>query len=476
MIGDWLNPKNIAPRSAAVPATGLGTVSVPAVAFRVGNTLDKSAPSPTFVRFSYSISASSSNPEGTAEQSPRLRRRSPSRQGNINTVVLFSPGFGVSGPSILTGLRAFLAFEVLAFLATLSLSAAPLQPNISLRNELNHAIERGADFFVKTQSANGYWSTADHPAITALALVALKSKTSDADELPVLKKGYDFLLRNRQADGSFHGGKGLVNYNTSIALLALVAAGDDRYRPEILAARKYLVGTQIDLGEKGKLDTRFDGGVGYGSKYEHSDMANTVQALEALYDSKQFAVDSPGSPDLDWKAAIHFLQNCQNLPSHNKQASSDPKDLGGFVYHPEESKAGTNEINGRVALRSYGSISYAGLLSYIYADLDKSDPRVKAVLEWLQKNYTLEENPGMGEQGLYYYFHTMAKALSACGLDELPTKNGSVKWREQLALRLLNLQKRDGSWENNNGRWFEKDPALVTSYAMLTLEIISRGL
>ena len=83
---------------------------------------------------------------------------------------------------------------------------------------------------------------------------------------------------------------------------------------------------------------------------------------------------------------------------------------------------------------------------------------------------------GMGEQGLYYYYHTMAKALSAYGLDELPTKNGSVKWREQLALRLINLQKRDGSWENNNGRWFEKDPALVTSYAMLTLEMIARGL
>ena len=101
---------------------------------------------------------------------------------------------------------------------------------------------------------------------------------------------------------------------------------------------------------------------------------------------------------------------------------------------------------------------------------------MKAVLEWLQKNYTLEENPGMGEQGLYYYYHTMAKALSAYGLDALPTKKGSVKWREQLALRLINLQKRDGSWENNNGRWWEKDPALVTSYAMLTLEMIARGL
>jgi squalene-hopene/tetraprenyl-beta-curcumene cyclase len=347
--------------------------------------------------------------------------------------------------------------------------------NVSLKNELERAIERGADWLVKNQRDKGYWSTTDHPAVTALALVALQGKSSpDSDEKAALRKGYDFLLANVHDDGTIHGGKGLLNYNTSIGLLALVAARDDRYKPQILAARKYLVGTQIDLGEKGKLDTRFDGGVGYGSKGDHSDMANTLQALEALYYSKQFTADSSDAKDLDWKAAIHFLQNCQNLPSHNPQASTDPADKGGFVYHPDESKAGTNTINGRIALRSYGSISYAGLLSYIYADLDKSDPRVQAVCEWLQKNYTLEENPAMGPQGLYYYFHTMAKALSAYGIDEFSTKSGTVKWREQLGLRLINLQKRDGSWENDNGRWFEKDPALVTSYAMLTLEMIAR--
>ena len=359
----------------------------------------------------------------------------------------------------------------------LAVPASAQQSNVSLKNELDRAIERGGDWLAKNQQVKGNWSTTDHPAITALALVAFQGKPSlDSDEKAAVKKGYDFLLANLHDDGTIHGGKGLVNYNTSIGLLALVAARDDRYKPQILAARKYLVGTQIDLGEKGKLDTRFDGGVGYGSKYEHSDMANTLQALEALYYSKQFTADSSATKDLDWKAAIHFLQNCQNLPSHNPQASADPQDYGGFVYHPEESKAGTNTINGRIALRSYGSISYAGLLSYIYADLDKSDPRVQAVYEWLQKNYTLEENPGMGPQGLYYYFHTMAKALSAYGIDELPTKDGTIKWREQLALRLINLQNRDGSWENGNGRWFEKDPALVTSYAMLTLEMIARGI
>ena len=138
--------------------------------------------------------------------------------------------------------------------------------------------------------------------------------------------------------------------------------------------------------------------------------------------------------------------------------------------------AETNSATGRVALRSYGSISYAGMLSYIYANLKRDDPRVLAVFEWLRKNYTLEENPGMGPQGLFYYFHTMTKALTSYGVGELELLNGQkINWRKELAMKLINLQQRDGSWSNENGRWWEKDPALVTAYAVLMLEMIYRG-
>lgn len=348
--------------------------------------------------------------------------------------------------------------------------------NVSLRHEVERAISRGAEWLAANQQAGGHWSTADQPAVTALALIALQTEESLA-RVEKIRRGYEFLLKHVQPDGSVHAGKGLANYNTSIALLAFATSKDRQFSDEIARGRKYLASTQIDQGEKGALDTPFDGGVGYGSKYDHSDMGNTLQALEAMYYTKELAPE--GSADLNWKAAIHFLQNCQNLPSHNKQAwaSDDPQNKGGFIYYPGHSMAGTNTLaNGRVALRSYGSISYGGLLSYIYADLPQDDPRVKAVLDWLKNNYTLEENPGMGPQGLYYYFHTMAKALAAAQVEELPAREGSVKWREKLALRLIDLQRSNGSWENDNGRWWEKDPALVTSYALLTLRIISRGL
>ena len=136
----------------------------------------------------------------------------------------------------------------------------------------------------------------------------------------------------------------------------------------------------------------------------------------------------------------------------------------------------TNQQTGRVALRSYGSISYAGLLSYIYADMKHDDPRVLAVFNWLKQNYTLNENPGMGPQGLYYYYHTMAKALSLYGVDDLDlTASRKIDWRKDLAKRLLNLQQKDGSWANDNGRWWERDSALVTAYAVLSLELIHKA-
>jgi squalene-hopene/tetraprenyl-beta-curcumene cyclase len=137
----------------------------------------------------------------------------------------------------------------------------------------------------------------------------------------------------------------------------------------------------------------------------------------------------------------------------------------------------TNAATGKVSLRSYGSISYAGLLSYIYARLEPDDPRVQAVRDWLAANYTLEENPGMGQQGLYYYLHLMTKALHAADLDRLPLADHRVvEWPREVALHLLNLQRADGSWWNENNRWWERDPNLVTAYAVMALEMIWRRL
>jgi len=362
--------------------------------------------------------------------------------------------------------------------------ALPTAQNTSLRNEVRLAAERGLAWLGKNQDTNGAWSSADLPAITALALTAFRLHAGDQVQTPepsAVTKGYAYLISCAQSDGGIHRNK-LPSYNTSMALTALSLANRPEHQEVISKARKFLISLQADFDEPGKTDNVLDGGMGYGIKDKLPDLSNTSLALEAMYLSRppRDAKNLAAAEDLNWQAAIRFIQRCQNLRSHNPEAwaSDDSQNKGGFIYAPGRSMAGeTNLSSGRVALRSYGSMSYAGLLSYIYADLKRDDPRVNAVVEWLRANFTLDENPAMGPQGLFYYYHTMAKALTVYGADTLETKEGHrINWREQLALRLINLQHSDGSWSNENGRWFEKDPALVTAYSIIALEMIHNKL
>lgn len=369
------------------------------------------------------------------------------------------------------------------------LPAQTIRPasDLSLRLEIERAIDKGLAWLGEAQSGEGYWSTPDHPALSGLALVALQGDPSKAargqnSRLEILKKGYEYLLRCVQPDGGIYVKKELINYNTSVGVLALALANRTDYDPIIKKARQNIIAGQSDFEQQGKSDNLLDGGIGYGSSNPHSDLVNTMHALEALYFSRRVASDKgqTGEKDLNWTAAIQFIQNCQHLSKYNKQSwvSEDSRNVGGFVYFPGESKAGDMTLpNGRTALRSYGSISYAGMLSYIYAGLKSEDPRVQSVIEWAQSNYTLDENPGMGPQGLYFYYHTMAKALSTANVEFLETKDGKKHdWRKELSLRLIDLQKAEGLWANDSGRWWEKDPVLVTSYTLIALEMIQRAL
>src|SRR5262249_24453910 len=160
----------------------------------------------------------------------------------------------------------------------------------------------------------------DQPAVTALALTAFKGDPKSryqGAEPPWMQAGYDFILGCARPDGGIHRSN-LVTYNKSISMLALLVANKPAYDPVLRKARQFLVGLQGDFGEKGKLDDIFDGGIGYGTRYEHSDMGNTLAALEALYYSKRLTEDKnfANAHDLNWDAAIRFLQNCQNLPAY----------------------------------------------------------------------------------------------------------------------------------------------------------------
>jgi len=354
----------------------------------------------------------------------------------------------------------------------------------SLRADIQASIDRGIAYLETVQNTEkGHWSDEKYPALTALPVAAImRNPGRPAAEFPESAvRGYDFLLSNRRPDGGIYG-KGLGTYNTALSLYALSyhPAARSHIADVLRAARRFLINQQADFDRRGETDSAFDGGIGYGGTYSHSDLSNTHLSLQGLYHSRQVLEDTPEGPgefELDWDAAITFVSRCQNLEETNDQPYVEVTDQnrGGFVYFPGDSKAGETEVSEtKVALRSYGSMSYAGLLSFIYAQMDSSDPRVQAALSWLGANYTLEENPYMDAQGLFYYYHTMAKALSIAGLETLPRPgNEPASWKRDLATKLLSLQNEDGSWVNHrSSRWWEDDPVLVTSYALLSLEHI----
>ncbi len=378
-------------------------------------------------------------------------------------------------------MRPLRLFMLLSLAPVLSVSAQDKQePYLSIKLEMKRAIERGNHYLKSQQDEEGFWREAKYPAYTALALTAAM-RCPSYQKADYIEKGYQWLSQQQKDDGGIYG-KGLGTYNTATSIVALVAADDPSYHPAILKARRFLINQQTDWDNKGETDNKYDGGIGYGGSYQHSDLSNTYLSIEALKLSRHIAQDddSGKQPELNWEAAIEFISRTQNLQETNDLPNTGND--GSFNYFPGNSKAGMRtNADGTKVLRGYGSMSYAALLSMIYAELDENDVRVTAVKDWLSKNFTVKENPGLatkedpslGQQGLYYYYHAMAKGLAAANIDQLTLANGKeIDWRNELSNALLSTQLPDGSWVNKNSRWWENDPVLVTAYAVLALEQI----
>ena len=350
-----------------------------------------------------------------------------------------------------------------------AMGAAPAEA--ADRAAIRAAIEKAATYLIEQgQAADGSFSSQAGPAVTALAVTALVKSGTPADA-PAVKKAIDYLLGFRQADGGIHPPESPVaNYETSIAMLALAACNaDGRYDDEIKGAEAFVKGLQWDDGEgPGPADPAY-GGAGYGRK-NRPDLSNTSFLIEALR-SVGTETDDPAI-----RRALVFVSRTQNLEGPDNTLPFPAKNPdGGFYYTPAaggESQAGKTPEGG---LRSYGSMTYAGLKSMIFAGLTKDDPRVKAALSWLAKHYTFAENPNLGDAGLYYYFQTAAKALDVVGEESFTDADGKRHaWRHELSDAILARQLPDGSWVNANSRWMEGDPNLVTSYALLALSCCAR--
>lgn len=396
---------------------------------------------------------------------------------------------------LVMGMRVLTLATVFAFGTCVTPAAVgDVLPGVApaLRVQAEGAVLRGLDWLAAQQSEQGGWSDPAYPALTALPLWAF-ARGAHTNQTDIVQKAVDCILAYCVDGGLYEGaiyqvvagekGGGLPNYNTAICASALAEINDPRLVPVILKARRFLARSQY-LGDK---DSLFRGGMGYdpASQRAYADLSNSYLAYEAMWRTARFEDMRQGEAPvkLDWKAAVGFVEQCHNDSDVNSLswASDDPGEKGGFAYRPDEYRkdAGAYEQNGVVKFRSMPGMSYAGLLSYIYAGVDRDDPRVRTTVAWIRGNWNLHvanRNPELAgkpeqKEGLFYMYNVMTKGLAAYGRDVLPLADGStINWRNEIIRVLLDAQRDDGQWINENGRYWESNPVLVTSYSLLALQ------
>jgi len=362
------------------------------------------------------------------------------------------------------------------------------------------AMQRGLDWLASLQQESGAWSNTNFPALTAMPLTAMV-RSGREDLVPNMQRATEFLLSCAKTSGPDKGaiyqqvdgrrGGGLSNYNTALSLLALHAVqespllGEEQIPnlvPTILDARAFLASSQY-LGE-----TVHYGGMGYDPPTERSyaDLSNAYLGYEAIRITEDVEELRPGGArvDLNWQAATRFIERIQNLPDVNDQpwATDHPDEVGGFTYRADvyrDDFGAFIDEDGVERHRSALTMSYAGLLSYLYAGVNRDDKRVQAAKAWIQNNWNPEipnRNPelaGTDAQmgGFFYYLKVMSRTLDVYGNDTLKLADGSeVNWRNEIISTIVSHQNDDGFWLNEYGRYWEADPVLSTAYALLALQ------
>lgn len=357
-------------------------------------------------------------------------------------------------------------------------------------------IARAVDYLRTQQLEDGTWSVNPDgprmPAVTGLVLSGMLAGPDADISDEQISKAIQSLLDAQQPDGGIYE-LILPNYNTSIAVSALSRVDTPEARDAIERAEAFLRTLQWgdaagDAGIAGRESQRVDeshpyyGGVGYGG-HGRPDGSNLNVFVQAMHDAG-VEHDDPAM-----LRAVTFLERLQMVDAINDQAYADGSSQGGFIYStgPEGDQAGDGESKAgmieeslddgtRVSrLRAYGSMTYAGFKSYVYAKLDEDDPRVQHALTWITSHYTLEENPGLGDEGLYYFFVTFAQALDAWGEEtiEVVADDSTVQerdWANDLIDRLAELQDEDGSFRSVHERWMEGSPVMTTAYALIALQ------
>jgi squalene-hopene/tetraprenyl-beta-curcumene cyclase len=376
-------------------------------------------------------------------------------------------------------------------------SSEPAQES-ELSRKLKDTYTAAAEKLVALQDSAGAWKMGPEgkqtpsPSSTGLIVASLASapepirtKFKDATA-----KGLAFILSKVNDDGSIGEGPTgtfLKTYTTAICLVALSSVErTDKIADKIRGAQAYLKNNQLKEGPHA-------GGLDYGDAPKdptkrRADLSVTGFAAEGL------KVSGLPQDDEFWKLVVQFVRKCQN----NSEVNQDPEflaalkkanmavgDDGGLYYTPvasdKASPAGTKKVADKDVIVSYGAMTYDGIKTYIYAGLKKDSPEVKAAMDWVRKNWSLDIHPGFAYEevkrnhlrGIYYYYLLMARGLDVYGENPIETFDGKKHdWPKELAEQFVKVVRDSKMWQNDNPAWYENDPVITTAYVLMTCDVL----
>jgi hypothetical protein len=327
-------------------------------------------------------------------------------------------------------------------------------------DQVNLAIDKGAAFlwqYLKTKDLAGSYklgSDREH-VLCALALV----------HAGAAKKYPDFDAALREYLGSVDA-ESLGGYQSGILNMLIDSYGDPSYLPKLRQSARYLLESQgssgtftytVNVDPKAYSDEMTEGPLRVSGRPppESSGLAPRPWTRQTDWSAgadgddsvTQFAMLGLESA---CRVGIKFPPDTWSRPLDELHARLD--DDGGWAYH------------GRAA--SYGSMTCAGIGIRAIAlhELGKdpnADPDIQSGLNWLDKNFTVSDNPGKSDWAMYYLY-----SLERTGRLLDTEFIGDHEWYPLGARYLVDSQKPDGSWI---GKSDEQDPRLATSFALLFL-------
>ena len=277
---------------------------------------------------------------------------------------------------------------------------------------------KGLTWLVKNQTAEGCWpgSSGSEPGVAGVAILAMLAHGDDpnfGEYREAVKKAINFILQQARTDNGYIG---TSMYNHGFATLALAEAYGSVQDPRIGPALQQAVALILSSQARNSM-----GGWRYTPESTDADTTVSGAQMVALLAARNAGL---AIPDKAIKTALDFFASCQS-------------GAGGFGY--------TSAGEGREG----GATSAIGGLVFALAR-QKATAAFKSSIRYV-------EQIGLAQGGHEYYYRYYASQTLFHG-----NMVAWEKWNLENLRSLAGAQDADGSWSGNEGQGFATSAALLS--------------